>query len=223
MQCQTNDDIELDVIKPPVVPSQLEFIETAEPEVVIVQTSSSHCVQEGQAGPSHHLQVVAATSVDLGRVVQAAQGCWATLRRLVSELSDAQKMQYLSCHTKPATGAALHSHSVTKCGKTWKVTFQHRWMDQFPWLSYSSILDGGICKHCILFPEQPKRGLAKVLYQVFVLSVYQSPYKKALGKDGMRLFAMRKAQCIAMPQTKQICFYLVSETLTHGLMHVKWD
>ena len=26
MQCQTNDDIELDVIEPPVVPSQLEFV-----------------------------------------------------------------------------------------------------------------------------------------------------------------------------------------------------
>ena len=72
MQCQTNDDIELDMIDPPVVHSQLEFIETAEPEVAIVLTSSSHCVQEEQAGPSHHLQVVAATSVDLGMVVQAA-------------------------------------------------------------------------------------------------------------------------------------------------------
>ena len=186
MQCQTNDDIELDVIEPPVVPSQLEFIETAEPEVVIVQISSSHCVQEEQAGPSHHLQVVAATSVDLGIVVQAAQGCWATLRRLVSELSDAQKMQHHSCHTKPATDAALHSHSVTKCGKTWKVIFQHRWMDQFPCLSYSSILEWGICKHCILFPEQPKRGGSQgAIPGVLVLSVYQSPYNKALGKDGI--------------------------------------
>ncbi|KAL5505947.1 hypothetical protein EMCRGX_G007497 [Ephydatia muelleri] len=61
MQCQTNDVIELDVIEPPVVPSQLEFIETAEPEVV------------------------SATSADLGRVVQAAQGCWATLRQLYLE------------------------------------------------------------------------------------------------------------------------------------------
>ena len=60
-------------------------------------------------------------------MVQAAQGCWGTLRRLVRELSRAQRMQYLSCHTKPATGAALHSHPVTKGGKTWKVTFQHRW------------------------------------------------------------------------------------------------
>ena len=88
--------------------------------------------------------------------------------------------------TKPTTGAALHSHSVTKCGKTWKVTFQHRWMDQFPWLSYSSILDGGICKHCILFPEQPKRGGSHgAIPGVLVQSVYQSPYNKALGQDGI--------------------------------------
>ena len=56
------------------MPCHLEFIETAEPEVVIVPTSSSssHSVQGEQAGPSHGLQVVAATSVDLGMVVQAA-------------------------------------------------------------------------------------------------------------------------------------------------------
>ena len=54
-------------------------------EVAIVLTSfSSHRVQEEQADPSHDLQVVAATSVDLVIVVQAAQGCWGTLRRLVS-------------------------------------------------------------------------------------------------------------------------------------------
>lgn len=80
------------MIEPPVVPSHLEFIETAEPHVAIVPTSSSssHSVQNEQAGPSHGLQVVAATSVDLGIVVQAAQGCWGTLRHIVSELSDAQ-------------------------------------------------------------------------------------------------------------------------------------
>ena len=55
-------------------------------------------------------------------------------------------------------------------------------MDQFPWLSYSSILDGGICKHCILFPEQPKRGGSQgAIPGVLVLAVYQSPYNKALG------------------------------------------
>ena len=54
MQCQINSEIQLDVIEPPVVPSHLEFIETAEPEVAFVPTSSSssHSVLEEQAGPS---------------------------------------------------------------------------------------------------------------------------------------------------------------------------
>ena len=114
-----------------------EAAEAAESHVANVPTSSSlrDSVQTEQAVPSHSLQVVAATSADLGIVVQAAKGCWGTLRRLVSELSNAQRMQYLICHTKPvaATGVALHLQPVTKGGKTWHVTFQCRWMEQFPW------------------------------------------------------------------------------------------
>ena len=50
MQCQIKGEILLDVIEPPVVPSHLEFIETAEPEIAFVPTSSSssHSVQEEQ-------------------------------------------------------------------------------------------------------------------------------------------------------------------------------
>ena len=121
----TDESIQLDVIITPILPeasSNLDVAEAAESHVANVPTSSSlsDSVQNEQAGPSHSLQVVAATSVDLGIVVQAAKGCWGTLRRLVSELSNAQRMQYLTCHTKPAaaTGVALHSHPVTKGGKT---------------------------------------------------------------------------------------------------------
>ena len=54
------------------------------------------------------------------------------------------------------------------------------------WLSYSTILEGRICKHCILFPEHPKRGGSQgAIPGVLVLVVYQSPYNKALGKDGI--------------------------------------
>eukprot|EP00731_Ephydatia_muelleri_P012263 Em0006g1157a len=38
MQCQSNGEIQLDVIDPLVVPSHLEFIETAEPEVSEILT-----------------------------------------------------------------------------------------------------------------------------------------------------------------------------------------
>ena len=77
-------------------------------------------------------------------------------------------------------------HSVMKCGKSWKVKFQQRWLDEFSWLSYSGLLRGGICRCCILFTEGPKRGGSHgSLLGVFVLSLYQYPYNKALGKDGI--------------------------------------
>ena len=53
-------------IKLPDVPSPLELIETAEPHVAIVPITSSsiHSVQNKQVGPSHGLQIVAATSIE---------------------------------------------------------------------------------------------------------------------------------------------------------------
>lgn len=72
--------------------------------------------------------------------------------------------------------------------KQWNVYFQHRWLEQFPWLSYSSVLAGGICRCCILFPEAPGRGSNLGVGSrsgTLVLSPYQKPYSKALGKDGV--------------------------------------
>ena len=88
----------------------------------------------------------------------------------------------------PAIVFILHSHPVTKTGRTWNVSFQMKWLDQFPWLSYSTLLSGGICKYCILFPEPPARGdgLGRGSRAgVLILSPYQGPYSKALGKDGI--------------------------------------
>ena len=125
-------------------------------------------------------------NVDLGLLVQAAHSSWDALICLSKNLSDAQRMQYLSFHTKPAASDDLHSHPVTKSGKSWKVKFQQRWLDEFPWLSYSGLLRGRICHCCIVFTQGPKRGGSHgSLPGVFVLSPYQYPYDKALGKDGV--------------------------------------
>ena len=63
-----------------------------------------------------------------------------------------------------------------------------KWLDQFPWLSYSALLSGGICRYCILFPEPPARGdgLGRGSRAgVLILSPYKRPYSKALGKEGI--------------------------------------
>ena len=126
--------------------------------------------------------------VDQGSIVQAVDGSWERLRALVTEINDDQKNQLLTLHFKPASSQTLYSHQVTKQGKTWNVSFQHKWLEQFPWLSYSAVLSGGICRYCILFPEQPVRGSNLGVGSrsgILVLSPYQKPYSKALGKDGV--------------------------------------
>ena len=126
--------------------------------------------------------------IDLGTLVQAANGSWDRLSALVTKLPNDRKKQYLSFHSKPSASDCLHSHPVTKMGRSWNVSFQMKWLDQFPWLSYSPLLSGGICRYCILFPEPPARGdgLGRGNRAgVLILSPYKSPYSKVLGKDGI--------------------------------------
>ena len=91
--------------------------------------------------------------IDLGVIIQEVNGSWNKLKSMVNKLPDDKKKQYLSNNFKPSNSHSLHSHPVTKNGKTWNVSFQLRWLEQFPWLSYSSVLCGGICRYCVLFPE----------------------------------------------------------------------
>ena len=99
--------------------------------------------------------------IDLGNLVLAANRSFDCLRQLIHEMSDAEKMQHLTFHVKPAPSDVLHFHEVTKSGKRWKVSFQRKWMEDYEWLSYSNVLQGGICRYCILFPEHPQRGGSK--------------------------------------------------------------
>ena len=95
--------------------------------------------------------------IDLGVVVKACGKSLDSLRLAVGNLEDAKKFQYLTSHFEPGTSKVLHSRHVTKGGKTWKVSFQHQWFKQFPWLCYSDMLSGGLCRYCVLFPESPTR------------------------------------------------------------------
>ena len=82
--------------------------------------------------------------IDLGCIIQEANGSWDKLLTLVGQLTDNEKKQYISNHVWPSATDNLHSHEVMKGGKTWTLTFQLRWWDQFPLLSYSNLLCGGM-------------------------------------------------------------------------------
>ena len=74
------------------------------------------------------------TEIDLGTIVKAAEGPRDVLRQLSHDITDEKRMQYLTFHYKPSESDILHSHQVTKGKKTWKVSFQSKWLKQFPWL-----------------------------------------------------------------------------------------
>ena len=118
---------------------------------------------------------------DVVTLVHDAHGSLDHLKLLARDIPSAQRMQYLAFHSKPSSKDTLQSHSVTMSYKTWNVKFQLNRLDQFPWLSYSSVLDGGICRYCVLFSQQPRRGGslgAKPV--VLVLSTYQKAYTKRI-------------------------------------------
>ena len=60
-------------------------------------------------------------SVDLGSLLQAAHGLCDALRCLSIDLSDAQRMQYVTCHSKPVTSddycILIQSQKVENHGK----------------------------------------------------------------------------------------------------------
>ena len=124
--------------------------------------------------------------IDLGFLVKVSSGSMPHLGKLAKELPDRKKMQFLHSHCKPSPSFRLRSHQVKKSKKSWTVRFQHSWLEKFPWLVYCKLLDGGICKFSILFPEQPGRGGARgAKPSVLALSPYHGPYTKALGKNGV--------------------------------------
>ena len=84
---------------------------------------------------------------DLGCLILSADGSFERLKQLAHDLSDADKMKYLTQHYRPASSDSLHCHDVKKkSGKSWKVSFQRKWMDDYEWLSYSNLAQGGICR-----------------------------------------------------------------------------
>ena len=102
-------------------------------------STSTSSVETGVSTPTLLATPNLDGQIDLGILLQAAHGSWDRLRALLNEVTDDddKKSQYLF---KPTSSEKLHSHQVTKLGKIWNVSLQHKWLEQFPWLSYSPAL-----------------------------------------------------------------------------------
>ncbi|XP_014671927.1 PREDICTED: 52 kDa repressor of the inhibitor of the protein kinase-like [Priapulus caudatus] len=93
-----------------------------------------------------------------------------------------QKVKYIKDHSKPSKNSRLCTQTVnrTNQGRSYELAFQTQWLEQFAWLEYSSVLGGGICKYCVLFPPKNTKICTGVL-----VSTPLTNLKKATGKDGL--------------------------------------
>ena len=88
-------------------------VDSESPATCATSSSISSYSPSESATPSSDGQI------DLGTFVQAANGSWDRLNALINKLPDDRKKQYLSFHSKPSSRDCLHSHPVTKMGRTW--------------------------------------------------------------------------------------------------------
>lgn len=138
--------------------------------------------------------------VDLGIIVKDAQGSFQKLRHMASSILDSKLFQYLTSHFRPSAAESLQSHPVTKQGKS------HSSCVGSPnFLGFA--IARSLKEACVAFPEPPSRrmgGSQGTIPGVLVLSSYQTPFTKALGKDGilvhheqtvMHQYAAERADC----------------------------
>lgn len=65
----------------------------------------------------------------------------------ISSLSVGEKYNLLLHHFVPCPSFAFPKVFDCGCNRS----FQASWLEKFPWLVYSMVLDGGFCKYCALF------------------------------------------------------------------------
>lgn len=103
------------------------------PSTSEVMTTSAEQAGSTDLSPKSPTTCSLEGQVDLGGIVQAVDMSRERLSN-GNKFND-KKHQLLTLHFKPASSQTLYSHQVTKQGKTWNFSFQHKWLEQFPWLS----------------------------------------------------------------------------------------
>ena len=83
----------------------------------------------------------------------------------LNSLSRQEKVRYLKKHFVPDEKFQLCTQKISKEGEKGHktLTFQHAWLENYKWLVYSPLLQGGLCKFCVLFPPTNPRIICGVL------------------------------------------------------------
>lgn len=71
----------------------------------------------------------------------------------VESLSSGQKYKLLTEHFIPSNSFSFPKVFNSGCYRS----FQYKWLEKYPWLAYSKVLNGGFCKFCALFVKDRTR------------------------------------------------------------------
>lgn len=110
---------------------------------------------------------------DLGKIVTGAIK--------LNTMSSAEKISYIQNQPLPDDIAKLKTGraQTTNTGELKKtLSFQSSWMNQFPWLTFSKLLNGGLCKFCVMFPQSDVQHQNAFVTQPF--TAYKKPLEKHL-------------------------------------------
>lgn len=83
---------------------------------------------------------------DLGYIIKSSMGV-PEVCRAVSELTDGQRYKLLKEHYRPRADFRFPRTFSNGCYRS----FQYKWLEKYPWLVYSKVVNGGFCKFCALF------------------------------------------------------------------------
>ena len=83
---------------------------------------------------------------DIGSILSPSMSC-DEVSLVISQLTSAEKYTILTGHYRPNRSFKFPKLYHSGCNRS----FQYHWLDKYPWLIYSKILDGGFCKYCVLF------------------------------------------------------------------------
>ena len=129
--------------------------------------------------------------------------------KVVSTLSDGQKYDNLCNVWKPPKSYPFPKNSVGR-------KFQYKWLNAFPWLVYSKLLNGAFCIYCVLFGGESNHNSSKLM------CLYKTPFDK--WQDAIRRFNhhAEKSQIHATATERALNFRSCMENRTTSL-NIQYD
>ncbi len=149
--CSSDTVNEPDVSPAPEKECQEKHNQAVLPQDCSSETHSTLCtegsgISQGEGTVATSLRVSVSLSPDIGDNFARCQSSEAFCRE-VQSFSSGEKYSLLKNHSKPSHQFAFPTTFTGGCNRS----FRYSWLDDHPWMVYSTKVDGAFCLPCVLF------------------------------------------------------------------------